>query len=330
MKQRSFEQGRETAWTGFAAQLLTAKRGYRLSNVDSEEFAAQYQRVARDLSVAKSRGYSPRLIRYLNSLVVRGHNLIYVRRSGYGSAILQFLIAGFPRQVRAAWVYVGVSALLFFVPLVVMTGVIFQAPEWVYSVMSAEQASDLEAMYDPASRSLGRQRESDADFQMFGFYIMNNIGISFQLFASGLLAGLGSAFFLVFNGIHIGAAAGHLINVGFGETFLPFIVGHGSFELTAIVLSGAAGLMLGHALIAPGAYRRSEALRLASRRAVLIVIGSGMMLLVAAFIEAFWSSISAVAPLVKYIVGAGLWLFVCVYLVGAGRGSGPQPFGASR
>jgi len=320
LKQRSFEQGREKSWQGFAGQLVTAKRGYRLSDVDPQDFAAQYQSVARDLSVAKSRGYSPRLIRHLNSLVVRGHSLIYARRSGYAGVFVRFLIADFPRQVRAEWRYMVVSALLFVVPLVAMTSVIFQAPEWVYSVMSAEQASDLEAMYDPAARSLGRQRDSDADFQMFGFYIMNNVGISFRLFASGLLAGLGSAFFLVFNGIHLGAATGHLMNVGFGGTFLPFVVGHGSFELTAIVLSGAAGLMLGHALVAPGAYRRIDALRFASRRAVLIVIGAAMMLFVAAFIEAFWSSISAVAPAVKYVVGASLWLFVFAYLIGAGRG----------
>ena len=87
---------------------------------------------------------------------------------------------------------------------------------------------------------------------MLAFYIYNNVRIDFQCFAGGLLFGVGSIFFLVYNGLHIGAVAGHLTRVGYGETFWGFVAGHSSFELLGAVLAGAAGLRIGYALVAPG------------------------------------------------------------------------------
>jgi uncharacterized membrane protein SpoIIM required for sporulation len=131
--------------------------------------------------------------------------------------------------------------------------------------------------------------------------------------------GVGSGFFLLYNGMIIGAVAGHLSEIGFGQTFWSFVIGHGAFELTAIALAGAGGLKLGWALIAPGRLTRGEALRLAAQKSVLLVCGVMLFLLIAAFIEAYWSSKTSVAPLTKYAVGAALWLAVAVYLLLAGR-----------
>ena len=179
----------------------------------------------------------------------------------------------------------------------------------------------MERMYDPDARRLGRfsERGSGDDWVMFGFYIMNNIGIAFQTFASGLLLGLGSLFFLLFNGLMIGGVAGHLTRIGYGEPFWSFVIGHGAFELTAIALAGAAGFKLGWALLAPGRLPRGEALRLAASKAIQLVCGVILFLLLAAFIEAFWSSTTFASPNIKYIVGAGLWVLVLSYLLLAGR-----------
>ena len=114
-------------------------------------------------------------------------------------------------------------------------------------------------MYDPANKRLG-MREADTSLVMFGFYIWNNVRIGFQTFAGGLLAGVGSAWFLGANGVIIGAVAGYLTQVGYGETFWSFVAGHSSLELLAIVLSGAAGFRLGLAVIAPGNRSRKAAL----------------------------------------------------------------------
>ena len=158
---------------------------------------------------------------------------------------------------------------------------------------------------------------------MFGFYIYNNIGIGFRTFASGILFGVGAVFFLVFNGLSIGTVGGYLTQAGFSDTFYPFVAGHSSFELLAIVFCGAAGLKLGFALLSPGNWRRIDALKRASHDAVQIVYAAAVMLLIAAFIEAFWSSSTALPVPVKYVAGVSGWVLLLAYFFLAGRKARP-------
>ena len=146
-------------------------------------------------------------------------------------------------------------------------------------------------MYDPANKRLG-MREADDNVAMFGFYIWNNVRIGFQTFATGLAFGLGTLFYLVFNGVMIGAVAGYLTEIGYGDPFWSFVSGHSAMELTAIAISGAAGLRLGAALIAPGLRSRKAALVAAARPAVQLMYGAAAMFFAAAFIEAFWSPLT--------------------------------------
>jgi uncharacterized membrane protein SpoIIM required for sporulation len=174
-------------------------------------------------------------------------------------------------------------------------------------------------MYSTSAESIGRLRSSDTDWMMFGHYIRNNIGVAFQCFAGGLFAGLGSIFFLAFNGAFGGAVAGYLTSRGLASSFYPFIATHSAFELTAIVLAGAAGLRIGHALLSPGRHSRRQSLVAASRQSVVLLYGVTAMLLVAAAIEAFWSSASWLPLSVKYGVAALCWTGVLAYLTFQGR-----------
>ena len=117
----------------------------------------------------------------------------------------------------------------------------------------------------------------------------------------------------------IGTVAAHLFNVDYHSTFFPFVIGHGSFELTAIVIAGAGGLMLGHSLIHPGQQTRADALKSAALKALDLLYGTILMLVIAAFLEAFWSSNSAIPLAIKYSVGALLWFIVIGYFVFAGK-----------
>ena len=125
----------------------------------------------------------------------------------------------------------------------------------------------------------------------------------------------------IFNGLVIGGVSGHLTRLGYQETFWPFVSGHGAFELTAIVICGAAGLLLGMAVLAPGPLGRLESLKANALEALQLVMGAALMLVVAAFIEAFWSP-SGASPEIKYAVAAMLWLWVILYLSLMGRGQG--------
>ncbi len=321
MKQSLFEQQHQADWQGFALQLDALERG-KADSQQTQTFAAAYRHLCQHLALAQSRGYSSHLIERLQHLAMRGHQQFYRHRSPIGGQLLGFILAGFPRLVRAEWRFVLAACLLFFGSLLLMGALVYHFPDLVYAVMSPDRVAEMEHMYDPDARRIGRfsERDSGDDWMMFGYYIMNNIGIAFQTFASGLLFGLGSLFFLLFNGLMIGAVAGHLTQIGYGETFWSFVIGHGSFELTAIALAGAAGLKLDWALLVPGRWPRSEALRIAAASSVRLIGGVTVFLLLAAFIEAYWSSMTLASANVKYIVGAALWLLVLAYLLLAGRG----------
>ncbi|MCU0073484.1 stage II sporulation protein M [Pseudomonas koreensis] len=319
MKQSLFEIRHKAEWERFTLALERLERGKDTSQVS--EFPKAYRRLCQHLALAQERGYSSFLVDSLQQLVLRGHQQLYRHRSQLGANLLGFVIAGFPRLVRTEWRFVLAAALLFFGSLTGFGLLVYLFPDLIYNLIPADQVREMQGMYDPVAGHLGRsaERAASEDWVMFGYYIMHNIGIAFQTFASGLLLGVGSAFFLLYNGLIIGTVAGHLSEIGFGQTFWSFVIGHGAFELTAIALAGAAGLKLGWALIAPGRLTRGEALRHAARQSILLVCGVMLFLFIAAFIEAYWSSRTGVTPQTKYLVGAGLWLCVTMYLLFAGR-----------
>jgi uncharacterized membrane protein SpoIIM required for sporulation len=177
-------------------------------------------------------------------------------------------------------------------------------------------------MYSPDAESIGRTREASTDWMMFGFYIRNNISVAFQCFAGGLFAGLGTIFFLAYNGAFSGALAGYLTERGLSSTFYAFIATHSAFELTAIVIAGTAGLRIGHAILAPGNRRRRAALVDASRDTAVLLYGVTAMLVLAAAVEAFWSSAAWLDPVVKYGAAAVCWTAVLAYFFVQGRRAG--------
>ena len=320
MKQSLFESRHQHQWQTFAEQLTQLEQG-KAKAADVADFPHQYRRLCQHLALAQQRGYSSYLVDPLQQLALRGHQQLYRHRSQLTANILAFLLADFPRLVREQWRFVLIAGLLFFGSLVGIALLVYLFPDLIYSIISPQQVADMQGMYNPDASRLGRaaERAASEDWMMFGYYVMHNIGIAFQTFAAGLLFGLGSVFFLIFNGLVIGAVSGHLTDIGYGQTFWSFVIGHGAFELSAITLAGAAGLQLGWSLVAPGRLARSEALRLAARKSVRMLCGVMVFLLIAAFIEAYWSSTTRIEPWIKYAVGAALWLLVAAYLSLAGR-----------
>ncbi len=333
MKQRVFEERNAARWAAFEELVkvlddLGRSRPMGDDRDRLEGFPARYLAVCRDLAVATERRYSLRLVDRLNRLALDGHRILYTRDSNVALRAVRFFARDFPRAVRRDWLSVSIATALSIVPALAIAFLIQASPDLVYSVIDPGEVQSFEEMYDPANDVIGENRDASTDVAMFGFYIMNNISVAFRAYASGLVFGLGSVLVLIYNGLLLGGATAHLVGVGFTTTFTSFVIGHGSFELTAIVLSGAAGLRLGWALIAPGARTRPGSLRHAASETVTIIHGVVAMLVVAALIEAFWSSKGALMPEIKYAVGAVLWALVCAYFVFAGRDVRPRRGGA--
>lgn len=309
------------AWLDQRAHRRGRKRGRAATVAGTAEDAAfpqRYRRLCQQLALARQRGYSPALVARLQALMQRGHGLLYRTPRFRWRRVFEFLFADFPQLVRGQATVMGVSLALFATPLLASFVLVQLHPDLIHLLLDDAHLAKLERMYDPAAEHLGR--DSGTDWMMFGYYILNNIGIGLRTFASGLLAGIGTVAVLLFNGVNIGAAAGHLQHVGHGAPFWRFVAGHGAFELTAIVIAGGAGLQLGMRLIAPGRQRRLDALVDGGRIGARLCLGIAAMLLAAAFIEAFWSSIAAVPAWGKYGVAAVLWSLVLGWLWRGGRG----------
>lgn len=322
MKQGQFEKLYGATWIKFETLLNEVESKADRNKIPSRainEFTQLYRKTCHFHSLARERGYSSYLVDRLGDLIVRGHQQLYKRKHHLRQTFIQFFLYEFPNAVRREQKLVWLATLLLYGPALLLYVFVLWQPDLVYSVLDPMQAVEFEEMYNPANRIIGKARDAETNWYMFGFYIANNIGVSFQTFASGLLYGVGTIFFLVYNGLLFGAVAGHLTNIGYTDTFFTFVVGHGSFELTAIVIAGAAGLKLGLSLLSPGNFTRLESLRRAAQVAIQLVYGVIFMLVVAAFIEAFWSSNNALLGWQKYFVGGVFWAFVILYFFIAGR-----------
>jgi uncharacterized membrane protein SpoIIM required for sporulation len=314
MKQDAFEQTYQNSWAHFSywlAQRANPKRAELRQDVvgglPDQHFPAAYRRICQQLAIAKRRGYSPALVAKLQEFADHGHAVLYRAPKARVAKLLNFFAAEFPQLVRDQWRFMTLSGALFFLPLIAMVVLLQYRPELAFSLFDAQQLAEYEAMYNPSNVAERLARQDQTDVMMFGHYIFNNISIGFRTFASGLLAGIGAIIVLLSNGLVIGGVAGHLTAMGYGGPFWSFVVGHSAPELLGIVIAGGAGLQLGWALVAPGRLSRQRALIEAAQIGVRLVAGVFAMLLFAAFVEAFWSSIAAVPVTMKYSVGALIW-----------------------
>jgi uncharacterized membrane protein SpoIIM required for sporulation len=305
-----FQTAHEALWNELEQAIQLPER-----KLDPQRFLALYRTCCEHLALAEARGFPSAIIERLSIVTARAHQIVY-RQSDFGLArIARVLLNRFPAMVRAHRGYVALSALLALGPALALGLAVYHKPDLILSIVDGSTAAKFEKMYDPSNEVLGRLRDAGSNWMMFGFYIMNNIGIAFQCYATGVLLGVGSVYFIAMNGAFGGAIAGYVASAGFGGTFFSFVATHSAFELTAIVLCGAAGLRIGRAVLLPGRLPRAAALELAAKDTSIIVFGSAVMLVIAAAIEAFWSSAAWVTPTAKYWGAAGCWILVTLFFL---------------
>jgi len=308
-----FVAEREPRWARLEALLArpdSARDGEALRQV-----AALFRALCADVMQVRSLGYGHDLRWRLDALAARANTFLYRTPRREGAERLREMLAEFPREVRRRRVFIAVASLLFWLPFGVGLAGALWVPEFSERVLPA---ATLEQMSEAYSKGFAAGRASGQDAAMAGFYVQNNIGIAFRCFATGALFGAGSVFFLVYNGLTIGTVVGYLFSTGHGRNILTFVSGHTPFELGAIVISGAAGLMIGYCLLDTGGLTRVAALRRTGRSALTLVVGAAVMLLVAALVEGFWSPSSAPDE-VKWAVAAFNTALVAGYLAWAGR-----------
>ena len=153
----------------------------------------------------------------------------------------------------------------------------------------------------------------------------NNIQVAFLAFGGGVLLGLYTVWIMIFNGLILGGITGLTAHYGVGFELWTFVIGHGVIELSTIFIAGGSGLMLGWAIIRPGLMSRRDALTIAARKAVRLVIGCVPLLVIAGVIEGFISPAEGIPWSIKWGIGLGSGLLLYAYLFLAGRRGDEAP-----
>jgi len=307
---------RKNAWQRLEdlLKLLDTATLKRLRREEVRELGRIYRRTASDLAIARAESRDPRLINYLNSLVIRAHGRIYRAESHGWKRILLFFTDELPQTFRRTWRYTLLSFSVF---------MIFAIFGFVGTRYDPE-FSELVGV-DPAFREMNIETQTrwweslNTQNQVGASVIMtNNIRVTIYTFAFGALFGVGTLFYLAFNGANIASVLALTYRAGFGNDLVTFMVGHGVIELSCIFISGGAGLLIGSAMIMPGNLTRADALKTRGMEAVRLMMGVAVLLVVAGTIEGFISP-APIDPRIKYSIAVLTGLALYSYLLLAGR-----------
>jgi uncharacterized membrane protein SpoIIM required for sporulation len=318
MKVSDLLQSRRKNWAELEMLCIQfeGKSRIRRESVTLTRFAALYRSLCADLALAEAYQLPPEVVRYLHRLVGRAHNQLYRSREFTVSTWARTLLFDVPQQLFHDN-YLRLAFCIFWGAFLLSAILASNGAGFAESVLGADQIQQMEEMYaspiselDPSGRGF-----------MLGFYVFNNAGIGLRCFAFGLVFGVGGMLVTFYNAVSLGAVFGHMSTVKQWANFSEFVTAHGPFELTAIVLSAAAGMRMGFALINTGGMRRIKSLQQAASQATPIVCVGVILFVMAAMIEAFVSP----AP-IPYGVKAGVAVlsagFLMFYFVGLGMPRG--------
>jgi len=306
---------RKNAWQRLEdlLKLLDTATLKRLRREEVRELGRIYRRTASDLAIARAESRDPRLVNYLNSLVIRAHGRIYRAESQGWKRILLFFSRELPQTFRRTWRYTLLSFSVF--AIFAVFGFIGTRNDPEFSELVGVDPTFREMNIETKTRwweSLNEQNQVGASA-----IITNNIQVTIYTFAFGALCGLGTLFYLAYNGANIASVLALTYRAGFGNDLMTFMVGHGVIELSCIFISGGAGLLIGSAMIMPGNMTRADALKTRGMEAVRLMMGVAVLLVVAGTIEGFISP-APINPRIKYTIAAltGVTLYSYLLLVG--------------
>jgi uncharacterized membrane protein SpoIIM required for sporulation len=311
-----FIDERKSAWQRLEdlLRLLDRTSLRRLHREEVRELGRIYRRTASDLAIARAESRDPRLINYLNNLVIRAHGRIYRADAQGGQRIRAFFTRDFPQTFRRTWKYTAVSFAVF----LIFGSLFFLGtrldPE--FSEFAGVSAGFREVFIETKTHWWEDLNEAS---QIGSSQILtNNIRVTFYAFALGAMLGVGTIYVLAFNGAVVGALMALVYRAGYGNELVTFMVGHGVIELSCIFISGGAGLLVGSALLMPGDLSRGDALKTRGLEAIRLISGCVPLLVLAGIIEGFISP-APINPAIKFSIGGVTGVGLYTYLLLAGR-----------
>ena len=280
-----------------------------LSKMEVREFGELYRRAAADLAIARAETRDPKVINYLNSLVVRAHGRIYRAEGGAVGIFKTYFRRDLPAAFRSILPFSAFAFFLFMFFVVAAFVLAFRDPEFTNLLGLA----DVETM--AASNNRWWLSLNEANQVGSSAILTNNIRVAFFAFGLGAFFGIGTIYVLVYNALLIGGVLGtcYRVDPNFGAGLANFMVAHGVAELLCIFIAAGAGMSIGYAILVPGDLTRAEALKKRGVEAARIVIGIALFLFAAGVIEGFISPSDLPVP-AKIATGVLTGTLMLLYL----------------
>jgi len=296
-------------------RIVETRHGGDLSRNEIQELGRLYRTASADLSRARAWKLGQDTLVYLNNLVVRAHNQVYQTPQNRWRDLVRFLWITFPKLVKKNALYIAASFSIFMVSSALSCAYVQKdvhfaqlefspghalVPEDQWRIIEDHKMwTDEAEHYSPVASSL---------------IATHNIHVAIIAFVAGITFGFGTVLILLINGISIGTVLGICKVYGLDDRLLAFVAPHGILELTAIFISGGAGLLMGRALLFPGNQKRLEALKSVSKDAVGLFGGCIPLLLIAGSIEGFISPRTDISASGKFLVSLATLVMLLIYL----------------
>ncbi|WP_169713519.1 stage II sporulation protein M [Paludifilum halophilum] len=274
-----FTQKHQPVWKRLES-LLTRIHSQEVSRETLDELGHTYRQTATHLAYAQTYFPEHPVTRYLNRLVARAHQAVYGNHSKSDARRgIHFFNRRFPELFYERSIFFLIAALLFVAGALYAYGFTLADPDNGNAFLPAGMTENL----DPDQIGQNQWNHAVVSSQI----MTNNIKVAFLCFALGAMLGVGTVWVLFSNGLLIGALAALFQQSGASYTFWAFIWPHGIIELTAIFISGAAGLSLAYAFFVPGDRSRLESFKREGRVTVRLILGVIPMFIIAGLIEGF-------------------------------------------
>jgi len=272
-----------------------------------QELALLYRQTASDLATVREDPTSTQLTIYLNQLLGRAHNLIYMGRRAKPAGIWKFYKDTYPAIFRETFPDTLMAFIIFLVAGVASFLVAMGNPAFPRYLLGGQMIDTIEhhRMWTESVVTMKPLASSAI--------LTNNLSVAFTTFALGITAGIGTVYMMLVNGLLIGVVAEACWREGMSLQLWSFVAGHGVLELPAIFIAGGAGLGIARGMLFPGHLPRRASLAIAGARSVKLMLGAIPMLLIAGFVEGFISP-SSVPVAVKFLLSAALGTLLVLYL----------------
>ena len=299
---------RKPHWARLEALVQRSGSGVAaLSHSELQELGLLYRQTASDLAAVREDPTSRQLSTYLNQLLARCHNLIYLGHKPKVSGIVRFYRDTYPQLFRETLPQTLLAVVIFFFTALIACVITLHDSAFAYRLLGPGMMETIE------QRKMWTESIVTVKPLASSGIMTNNLSVSFTTFAMGISAGIGTIWMMMLNGLLIGVIGAATWKAGMAVQLWSFVAPHGVLELPAIFIAGGAGLEIARGLLFPGLLPRKVSLAQAGGRGARLLLGTIPMLVVAGIIEGFFSPSHAPVAM-KFTLAAVLFLCLLAYL----------------